>query len=201
MRIYWSGAQRCNLVKPIWPNDQAYRGPSFPNWKPLPATSKFRRSARSPLCSIAPSPSFSRLGLSVPLPMHKSLSDSRRRAPNSSKAPTSGRPSKKSVSQEKPPQKPWTDAYHPAAAKEVLRLSSTDARKARIRSAIAETLQNPYINEKKKGKLKGCRAAEFSLDGVQHRALYELDEKERIVYFWCVAPREGVYGIVKSRVR
>jgi len=48
---------------------------------------------------------------------------------------------------------------------------------------IAETLQDPFINEKKKGKLKRCRAAEFSLDGVQHRAVYELEETQRIVHF------------------
>lgn len=83
----------------------------------------------------------------------------------------------------------------------MLRLSSTDARKERISKAILDTLDNPYINGKKKGNLKGCRAAEFTLDGVQHRAVYELDENERVVYFWCVAPREGVYGIVKTRVR
>jgi len=37
--------------------------------------------------------------------------------------------------------------------------------------------------QKKAGNLKNCRAKVFSLDGVQYRALYEVDEKARIVYF------------------
>ena len=101
----------------------------------------------------------------------------------------------------KPPRNGWTDEYHREATKELLRLASTDARSERLRSVIADILLDPYRNAKKKGRLKDCRAARVALTGVQYRIVYEIDEIRHVVRFWCVAPRERVYDIVKRRLR
>jgi mRNA-degrading endonuclease RelE of RelBE toxin-antitoxin system len=196
------GVQCCSLVRQISLSDPAYRALFSRRSKRLLAISRSPhwRSLRLRLIALSLSSCFQ-----LPfdrLTTLKSRSDSKRHAPNSSKGKTSGQRSKKLKPQEKVPvPKPWTDQYHPAAAKEVVQLSSTGDRRPSVKDAIADVLLNPYANSKKAGSLKNCRAKVFSLDGVQYRALYELDEKARIVYFWCVAPRERVYGVAKNRVR
>lgn len=133
------GVPRCNLVRPTSPSDPAYHGLSSPRSKLLPAISKSPRWRSLRLRSTALSSNFCVRVPWEPLVTLKSRNDPRHHAPNSSKGKTSGQRSKMSKPQKKaPPPRPWTDRYHPAAAKEVVQLSSTVDRKQSVKNAIAE---------------------------------------------------------------
>gem|GEM_PF-4031267 len=156
------GVQRCTLVRQTSPSDPAYRGLLSPRSKRLPETSGSLhwRSLRLRLIVLSPSFCFQRPLDQLTTP--KSRSASKRHAPNSSKGKISGQRSKKPKPQETVPvPKPWTDRYHPAAAKEVVQLSSTDDRRQSVKDAIADVLVNPYANAK-----KGRKPQELSGEGV-----------------------------------
>lgn len=187
-RTSWHVALRCSFLRPTWPKDPACHDRSFPRLKQQAAIFRSRHSQSFPWCFGVRFPSFWLRSAWDLCPTTKSLNEQGRRDPNLSKGRTCGRQSKKVTATAKENQgKAWRAEYHRKAAREVLSLSLTAEKAARIKDVEQTILNAPYANEKKHGQLGTYRAKQFTLAGVQYRAVYKVDEERNVIYFLCVA--------------
>jgi mRNA-degrading endonuclease RelE of RelBE toxin-antitoxin system len=68
--------------------------------------------------------------------------------------------------------------------------------------AIAEILKlelNPHLGHTLKGSLRGVRSLEFTMKGGVFRALYVIDEPNRVVIVFLVGPHENIYKKAERR--
>lgn len=200
VQMFFSDERNCDYLRLSSPRLPESPAPYCQRWKPRRATFRYPRLRKlQPLLIAA-------LQICLPpdesgrSPMPRYPSAGGRRARPSSKAKTFGRQPTKPITPGGTRGRTWRDEYHPAAAREVLALSSSAARTTRIRSAVAKALQSPYLTEKKRGRLKGCRAIEFTIGGVTYRGVYEIDETRRVLYFLAVGPHDVAYERAERRI-
>ncbi len=61
--------------------------------------------------------------------------------------------------------------------------------------------QDPHKGHTLTGSLKGARALEFSLPGGAYRAVYVVEERERVCLVFILGPHEGIYQKAERRIR
>ena len=67
--------------------------------------------------------------------------------------------------------------------------------------ALLTLEQNPFHGHALMGSLKGTRSLEFSLPGGAYRAVYVVQEAQRVCLVFLVGPHEGLYQRAERRIR
>ncbi len=69
----------------------------------------------------------------------------------------------------------------------------------RVMRALAQLEGEPRRGHSLSGSLKGVRSLEFSLPGGAHRAVYTVNDDERVCLVFLIGSHEGIYKLAERR--
>lgn len=94
----------------------------------------------------------------------------------------------------------YKDLYHPAVKKDLKKIDKSA--KDDIKEIwTPKLLSKPFEGEELTGPLAGIRSYHFSIERVQYRIAYSINENEHIIKILMIAKRESFYQILKRRLK